>query len=98
MTIDAIDALGNPLVQSSGSALSISLRPSGPFGTSGIESANFISESGDTAPAVLSPGNSTVGGNPATVPEPSALLLALLAVLGAATIRFAPHHSRCQTG
>ena len=69
VTIDASDASGNPLGQPSGFALAGSLTPSGPFGADGISSAT--NSPGGADPAVLSPGNSAVGGNPSSVPEPS---------------------------
>lgn len=83
VTIDASDASGNPLSQSSGLALSGSLTPSGPFGVSGISVADLSSiAEGDTDAAAMSPGNSATGGNSSPVPEPSTLLLVLVAFLG----------------
>ena len=67
VTIDASDASGNPLVQSSKFALANALTPDGPFGADGISSAILSSNTGAdmTAPSV---------------PEPSTLLLLLLAL------------------
>jgi autotransporter-associated beta strand protein/T5SS/PEP-CTERM-associated repeat protein len=81
VTIDASDASGNPLGQSSGIALAGSLSSSGPFGADGITSANMSSGSG-TELSSLSPSSSVVGGNPSSVPEPSTLLLILVAITG----------------
>jgi autotransporter-associated beta strand protein len=95
VTIDASDASGNPLGQSSGHALAGSLLPSGPFGSDGNSSANLSSEGGSDR-ASLSPGSSIVGGASTSVPEPSTLLLALFAVLGVVSTQFVRHHARCQ--
>ncbi len=89
VTIDASDASGNPLVQSSGLALASSLSSSGPFGADGITSTN-LSSGGLADLGVPSFGDSVGRVNPSSVPEPSTLLLTILAVLGAATIRFEP--------
>ena len=59
-------------------------------------SANFGSGDG-TDLAALSAGNSAVGGNSSAVPEPSTLLLVLLAVLAVFSTQFARHHFRWQT-
>ncbi len=97
VTIDASDASGNPLGQSSGFALAGSLTRNDPFEAGGIDSANL--RSGDnTDLASLSPGNSAAGGNLSPVPEPSALVLALLAILGVVSTQFARRYSRRQTG
>ena len=97
VTIDASDASGNPLGQPSGFELAGSLVPSGPFGdVNSSESMSSIAADGIDL-AVPAAGNSVGIGNASQVPEPSTLLLVLLAALGAATIRFAPHHFRRQT-
>jgi autotransporter-associated beta strand protein len=96
ITIDASDASGNPLVQSSGFALAGSVTPGGTFGARGISSAN-LSSGGLADLGVPSFGDSVGRVNPSSVPEPSTLLLALLAVLGAVSTRFARHHFRFQT-
>ncbi len=83
VTIDASDASGNPLNLSSGFAVAGSLTPSGPFGAGGISSAN-LSSGGSGDPAALSLGNSAGGANPSSVPEPSTLLLVLVAIAGLA--------------
>jgi fibronectin-binding autotransporter adhesin len=98
VTIDASDASGNPLGQSSGFASAGSLTPSDPFGAGSISSANLSSGAGGgTGLAALSLGSSIGGGNPAPVPEPSTFLLALLAVLGLVGAQFARRYFRCQT-
>ncbi len=94
VTIDASDASGNPLGQSSGIALAGSLAPNDPFGAGGISSAGL---SGGPDLAALSLGNSPGGGNPSPVPEPSALLLSLLAVLGVISTQFVRYRCRSQT-
>jgi hypothetical protein len=97
VTIDASDASGNPLGQPSGLELAGSLTPSGPFGEGVISSALFSTVAADgTAPPFLATGNSVGSGNPAPVPEPSTLLLALFAILGVVSTHFARHHVRCQ--
>ncbi|HEV2969514.1 MAG TPA: autotransporter-associated beta strand repeat-containing protein [Pirellulales bacterium] len=98
MTIDASDASGNPLGQSSGFVLANSLRPSGPFGAPDVSTASTIPVAADSADlAVVALGKSVGSGDPAPVPEPSTLLLAFLAVLGAVSTQFARHQFRCQT-
>ncbi len=79
VTIDASDASGNPLYQSSGLALASSLTPSDPIGADGIDSAN-LSSGASTDLAALSTGKPAVGGNASSVPEPSTLVLLLVAV------------------
>ena len=74
VTIDASDASGNPLAESSpqsnGPSLAGSLTPS-----------DLSSVTGDgTDLAALSLGNSAGGGNPSSVPEPSTLVLMLVAL------------------
>ncbi len=96
VTIDASDASGNPLDQSSGLALAGSLSSSGSFGTDGITSTN-LSSSGLADLGVPSFGDSVGRVNPSSVPEPPTLLLALLAALGVVSTRFARHHLRWQT-
>ncbi len=96
VTIDASDASGNPLTASSSFTQTGSHIPSGPFGAGGIDSASLAS-SDHIDLAALSAGNPAVGGNPSTVPEPSMLLLALLAVLGVVSTLFMRHHVRRQT-
>ncbi len=78
VTIDTSDASGNPLGQSSGLALTGSLTPTEPFGAGGIRTANLSRDGVDLAG--LSPRSPGVGGSPSPVPEPSTVLLALLAV------------------
>ena len=98
VTIDASDASGNPLGRSSGNAVAGSLMPSAPFGEGIISSASVSSISVDrTEVAVLAAVNSVGIVNASQVPEPSTLLLALLAVLGAVSTQFARHHFRFQT-
>jgi fibronectin-binding autotransporter adhesin len=98
VTIDASDTSGNPLDQSSGFALAGSLSSSGPFGEGVISSANLSSIAADRTDLAVPAASNSVGiGNASQVPEPSTLLLALLAVLGAVSTQFAQHHFRCQT-
>jgi fibronectin-binding autotransporter adhesin len=77
VTIDASDASGNPLGQTSGLALANSLTTSGPFGGGIISSGNVNSAGADLPP--MSPSNSAVGANSSPVPEPSTLLLIVVA-------------------
>ena len=98
VTIDASDASGNPLDQLSGLALAGSLTPSGPIGEGVISSTSMSSIAADSADlAVPAAGNSVGISNASPVPEPSTLLLALLAVLGAVSIQFVRYHLRCQS-
>jgi hypothetical protein len=76
--------------------LADSLMPSGPFEAGEMGSANFGSGDGTDLEALLA-GNLAVGGNSSAVPEPSTLLLALLAVLGVFSAHFARKHIRWQT-
>ncbi len=89
VTIEASDASGNPLGQSSKFTLADALTSDGPFGAVGISSANLSSNTGAdmTAP---SPGIPAVGGDLSPVPEPSTLELMLLALssLAGKTIAF----------
>ena len=93
VTIDASDASGNPLIQSSGFALAGSLMPSDPFGAGETNSTDLSSGSGiSTDSAARLPGNSAVGGDPSSVPEPSTLLLVLLALTGVVASRYMHSH------
>jgi fibronectin-binding autotransporter adhesin len=92
LTIDASDASGNPLDQSSGLALAGPLTPNAPFGTDGISSADLSRASGADF-AVMSPEDSVGVGNLSPVPEPSTLLLMLLAVLCVVGAQFVRHQS-----
>jgi fibronectin-binding autotransporter adhesin len=92
VTIDASDAAGNPLTlvpadglgeqNSAGSNLADSLSPSGPFAADNISPTAPIGIAADgsnlVAPAT---GNSAPAGSSPSVPEPSTLLLTLLAAL-----------------
>ena len=99
VTIDASDANGNPLGQPSGIDLAGSLSASGPFGEGVISSTSMSSFATDSTDLAVPAAANSVGiGNASQVPEPSTLLLALLAVLGAVGIQFVRHHSRCQPG
>ncbi len=98
VTIDASDASGNSLGQSSGLALADSLTPSSPFAAGGMSSANLRNATiGSEGGAVLAMGNPVGSNNLAPVPEPSTLPLALLAVLGVVSAQFVRHHFRFQT-
>ncbi|HEV3417978.1 MAG TPA: PEP-CTERM sorting domain-containing protein, partial [Pirellulales bacterium] len=81
VTIDASDASGNPLGQSSGLALASSLTPSGSFGD-GASGASGSLASGASSSGAASLGGSAVAsaslGGTAAVPEPSTLILAAL--------------------
>ena len=90
VTIDASDASGNPLGQSSGLALANSLTPSGPFATPDMSIASLSTATTDSADvAVPAMWKSVASDNPAPVPEPSTFALALLAVLGVVGTQFA---------
>ena len=96
VTINASGASGNPLGVPSGFVVARSLTPSGPFGA-GESSFASVSSVGDGVDvAAVSLGNS-VGGDPSPVPEPSTLLLALLAVLGVVSAQFMRRHFQFQT-
>ena len=98
VTIDASDASGNPLGQPSGFALAGSLTPSGPFGAPDMSFASLRTATTDSAAlAVVAMGKSVGSGNAAAVPEPSTILLTLLAILGVVSTQFARHHFRSQT-
>ncbi len=84
VTLDASDASGNPLGQSSGLALAGSLTPSDSFGAGALTSSNMLASDGSTASdltlgSIL--GSHTLGGSAAAVPEPTTLLLALLGLV-----------------
>lgn len=98
VTIDASIANGGPLGQPSGFAVADSLSPSEPFGAPDVISAS-VSSATIASPGltVLALGKPVGGGNPAPVPEPSTLVLLLLAVLGALSTHFARNHFRCQS-
>jgi fibronectin-binding autotransporter adhesin len=97
VTIDASDASGNPLGQTGGFASAGSLTPSGPIGVSGTTSGSLSSGVGGGIDlSTLSIGNSPGLSNSSPVPEPSTLLLVLLAVLGLFSTHFARNHCRCQ--
>ena len=96
LTIDASDASGNPLGQPSGFELAGSLVPSGPFGdVNSSESMSSIAAD-STELAVPAAGNSVEIGNASQVPEPSTILLGLLAVLGVVSTHFARHYFQCR--
>ncbi len=96
VTIAASDASGNPLDaarggprgQSSDFALADSMTASGPLGASATSTAN-LSSGDSTDLAALSPDNSAAGSDLPPVPEPSTLLLVLLAVFAATSRRIA---------
>jgi PA14 domain len=92
VTIDASDASGNPLAASvtslSGTlALAGPIQPDAPF-AAGVSSATNVAASGsnlggDPLTAGSSSAAGTTGGASAAVPEPSSVLLALLALIAA---------------
>ena len=84
-------ARGGPLLQSSGLDLAGLLSPSGSFGTDRITSTN-LSNGASNVPAGLATGNSAGFSDALQVPEPSTILLAILAVLAAVSTRFARRH------
>ncbi len=99
VTIAASDVAGNPLGQSlaqpSGLALADSLTSNGPFEAADTSFASLSTATIDnTDLAVLAIGKSVGSDNSAPVPEPSTLLLALLALLGVVSTQFARNHSR----
>jgi hypothetical protein len=95
VTIDASDASGNPLGQSSGLALAGSLVRSGPFGESVISSVSLSRIAADSTDLAGPAAGDSVGiGNASQVPEPSTLGLALLAVLGVISTQFVRYHFR----
>jgi autotransporter-associated beta strand protein len=96
VTIDASDTAGNPLDQTRGLALAGTLSSSSPLGADGITSINL--SSGRPADLGVPTFGDYVGRvNPSSVPEPSTLLLVLLAVLGVICTQYMCHHFRCQT-
>ena len=93
VTIDASDASGNPLGQSSEVTLAGSLAPSAPNGVGGSVFANV--SSGDNADlGALSAIDSAEGGNLAAVPEPTTLVLMLLALSSLVGQRLTLAHDR----
>ena len=94
VTIDASDASGSPLVQPSGLDLAGSPTSSGPFGA-GVISSVSLSSVATSDLAALPVGTPALGSNPSPVPEPSTLVLALLAGLGVVSTRFARRHLSC---
>jgi autotransporter-associated beta strand protein len=96
VTIDASDALGNPLFQPSGIALAGSLAPSDPIEAGGISSAG-LSSSGGSELISLTPISSVGSGNPSSVPEPSTMLLVLLTITGLAGRGIALSRHACRS-
>jgi hypothetical protein len=98
VTIDASDASANPLRQLSGLALADWLTSNGPFEAADMSFATLstaLTDNTDLAAPSLS--NSISGSNQSPVPEPSTLLLALLAVLVVISTQFARLYFRRQT-
>jgi fibronectin-binding autotransporter adhesin len=107
VTIDASDAFGNPLTaapmdglseqNSAGLIVADSFIPSDPFAAGDNSLTALMSVAVNSSElAVPATGNSVGIGNPSSVPEPSTLLLALLAVLGVVSTQFVRHYFRCQ--
>ncbi len=96
VTIAASGASGNPLGQLGGFALGGSLAPGGPFGAGGIGLVGMNSGGGSEL-ASLSPSSSDGSGNPSSVPEPSTLLLVLLAITSLIGQRIAIRHRARRT-
>ena len=96
VTISPSSASGNPLVQSSGLALVGSLTPGGAFGD-GVSGSADLSSGDSMDLAALSGGNSAAIGNSSPVPEPSTFLLAIFAVVGGVSAKFAQRRFRFQT-
>ena len=80
VTIDASDASGNPLDQTSGFAQAESLPHNGTIGAVSVGSTGLSSSGAE--PIALPASNPAVGGNPSSVPEPSTMMLVLLAITG----------------
>ena len=104
VTIAASDAAGNPVGQETadgaglgGGGLSSSGLGSAPSSFSDLPPPSAEGFSGDPIPAGLPASVGPPSGNPSVVPEPSTLLLAILAVLGAVGTQILRHHFRCQT-
>jgi hypothetical protein len=94
VTIDASDPNGNPTAASGGLVLAGSLAPSGPFAEGVINSESMSTATTDSTDlAILAMGKPVGSDNPAPVPEPSTLLLALLATLGVAGAQHARKRS-----
>ena len=92
VTIDASDASGNPLGQSSNAALIASTTPGVPAEVGGMSTANVINATTGTADlANTTTGTSVGSNNPSPVPEPSTLALALLAILGVISTQLVRH-------
>ena len=79
VTIDASDISGNPLSQSSGLVFAGSVTRNGSTAAGEASSAN-LSGVASTNPESLSAVNPTQGSNLSPVPEPSTLVLMLLAI------------------
>ncbi|HEV2970840.1 MAG TPA: PEP-CTERM sorting domain-containing protein, partial [Pirellulales bacterium] len=76
------DSSGNPLGQTGGFALAGSLQPSAPFASAAPSSSSLDPPSAEGFSGDLIPAGP--GAGPTSVPEPSTLLLALVALLGVA--------------
>ena len=75
-----------------------SLSPSGPFAAGNASSPALINIAADGSDlAVPAISNSVAYDTASPVPEPSTLLMALLALLGLVCTDFAQHHHRYQT-
>jgi hypothetical protein len=103
VTIAASDASGNPLDQTLNEPSAAELAAFLQSATASAGQATSSSDLPSTAdafsddPIPVAASNGTPNGAAAAVPEPSALLLALLAVLVVISTQFVRHRFRCQT-
>jgi autotransporter-associated beta strand protein len=80
VTIAASDASGNPLASSSGLSIAGSLNGDGPFGAGGQSSTSLSDAGSNSGDSGL--GATASSGSSSSVPEPSAVMLAIVGALG----------------